>query len=364
MGTVHIQHIVQCGGGHPHGEILFPGLLVQVREVGVGLTFIGKGIEVCVGIILGQQEIGQLVALLVHRPQGVVGAVIISQRTAGNDELLALVILSANDRIHVHMGTVPNGSGGVGAQRIDTFEEIALSDKGAVVHGQSGVIAHADGAGTFCFLRKVQGAVVVHQNAVGTGKSVEPQSMSIALHLQIIFALSGNMQFGRTTLTADKRHADSAYRGNLALVADFYIVETCLNTSDSFQFNLALVGNGQFSLSVTLGAVDGSTILSTDASGGVVEGDVGAAFGSNGDTHAIAADIHLGIFEGDVPGIVLIVDATNLAVDVQRAVLYGQAGTGSTVDCRALCSLDLQCAVTFYRDVIGTVNAITIVAVD
>ena len=89
MGTVHIQHIVQCGGGHPHGEILLPGLLVQVREVGVGLTFIGKGIEVCVGIILGQQEVGQLVALLVLRPQGVVGLVVIGQRAAGNDELLA-----------------------------------------------------------------------------------------------------------------------------------------------------------------------------------------------------------------------------------------------------------------------------------
>ena len=89
MGTVHIQHIVQCGGGHPHGEILLPGLLVQVREVGIGLAFIGKGIEVCVGIILGQQEIGQLVALLVHRPQGVVGLVVIGQRATGNDELLA-----------------------------------------------------------------------------------------------------------------------------------------------------------------------------------------------------------------------------------------------------------------------------------
>ena len=111
MGTVHIQHIVQCDGGHPHGEILFPGLLVQVREVGVGLTFIGKGIEVCVGIILGQQEIGQLVALLVHRPQGVVGLVVIGQRAAGNDEVLALVTLSAHDRVYIHMRAIPNGSG-------------------------------------------------------------------------------------------------------------------------------------------------------------------------------------------------------------------------------------------------------------
>lgn len=188
--------------------------------------------------------------------------------------------------------------------------------------------------------------------------------MSITLHLQIIFALSGNMQFGRTTLTADKRHADSAYRGNLALAADFYFIKTSVDACGSFQFDLALVGNGQFSLSVTLGAVDGSTILSTDASGRVIKGDVSAATGSNGDTHAIAADIHLGIIEGDVPGTALIVDATAIAVDVQRAVFYGQAGTGSTVDCRALCSLDLQCAVTCYRDVIGTVNAITIVAVD
>ena len=188
--------------------------------------------------------------------------------------------------------------------------------------------------------------------------------MSIALHLQIIFALSGNMQFGRTTLTANKHHTNTAYGGNLALAADFYFIKTSVDTCGSFQFDLALVGNGQFSLSVTLGAVDGSTILSTDASGGVVKCDVGTATGSNGDSHAIAADIHLGIFEGDVPGTALIVDATAIAVDVQRAVFYGQAGTGSAIDCRALCSLDLQCAVTCYRDVIGTVNAITIVAVD
>ena len=188
--------------------------------------------------------------------------------------------------------------------------------------------------------------------------------MSITLHLQIIFALSGNMQFGRTTLTANKHHTNTAYGGYLALVADFYFIKTSVDASGSFQFDLALVGNGKFSLSVTLGAVDGSTILSTDASGGVVKCDVGAAFGSNGDTHAIATDIHLGIFEGDVPGTALIVDATAIAVDVQRAIFYGQAGTGSAIDCRALCSLDLQCAVTCYRDVVGTVNAITIVAVD
>ena len=188
--------------------------------------------------------------------------------------------------------------------------------------------------------------------------------MSITLHLQIIFTLSGNMQFGCTTLTANKHHTNTTYGGYLALAADFYFIKTGVDASGSFQFDLALVGNGQFSLSVTLGSVDGSTILSTDASGGVVKCDVGTATGSNGDSHAIAADIHLGIFEGDVPGTALIVDATAIAVDVQRAIIYGQAGTGSTVDCRALCSLDLQCAVTFYRDVIGTVNAITIVAVD
>ena len=147
--------------------------------------------------------------------------------------------------------------------------------------------------------------------------------MSIALHLQIIFALSGNMQFGRTTLTANKHHTNTAYGGYLALAADFYFIKTSVDTCGSFQFDLALVGNGKFSLSVTLGAVDGSTILSTDASGGVVKCDVGAAFGSNGDTHAIAADIHLGIFEGDVPGTALIVNATAIAVDVQRAVFYG-----------------------------------------
>ena len=152
MGTVHIQHIVQCGGGHPHGEILLPGLLVQVREVGIGLAFIGKGIKVCVGIILGRQEIGQLVALLVHRPQGVVCTVIIGQRAAGNDEFLALVYRIAYDRAYIHMGTVPNSSGRIGAKRIDAPTEVSLGNESAVLHGKRRIITHADGAGTFCRL--------------------------------------------------------------------------------------------------------------------------------------------------------------------------------------------------------------------
>ena len=164
MGTVHIQHIVQCGGGHPHGEILLPGLLVQVREVGIGLAVIGKGIEVCVGIILGQQEIGQLVALLVHRPQRVVGAVIIGQRTASNDEVLALVFRIAYDRIYIHMRTILNGSGRIGAFGIDAFAEIALSDKSAVIHGKSCTVTENNSACAFCSLRKVQLAILINQN--------------------------------------------------------------------------------------------------------------------------------------------------------------------------------------------------------
>ena len=188
--------------------------------------------------------------------------------------------------------------------------------------------------------------------------------MSITLHLQIIFALSGNMQFGCTTLTANKHHTNTAYGGYLALAADFYFIKTGVDASGSFQFDLALVGNGQFSLSVTLGSVDGSTILSTDASGGVVKCDVGTATGSNGDTHAIAADIHIGIIEGDVSGIALILDALAIAVDVQRAALYGQAGILAAVNGRALCSLDLQCAAILYGDVVSAVNTVTKVAVN
>ena len=116
------------------------------------------------GIILGQQEIGQLVALLVHRPQGVVGLVIIGQRAAGNDELLALVTLSAYDRVYIHMGAVLDGSGGVAAQRIDTFEEIALSDKGAVIHGKSCTVTENNSTCTCCSLRKVQLAILINQN--------------------------------------------------------------------------------------------------------------------------------------------------------------------------------------------------------
>ena len=116
------------------------------------------------GFILGQQEIGQLVALIVHRPQGVVGTVIIGQRTAGNDEFLALVTLSAHDRVYIHMRTVPNSSGRIGANRIDAFEEIAFSDKSAVIHGKSCTVPENNSACTFCSLRKVQLAILINQN--------------------------------------------------------------------------------------------------------------------------------------------------------------------------------------------------------
>ena len=189
--------------------------------------------------------------------------------------------------------------------------------------------------------------------------------MRFATHVQVIQTITGNMQFGGSAGATTENHpASYCVRDNFALFTDLHIIESSLNTVTRIERNIAAVLEGQIALAAGLRAIDGSTILSTDASGGVVKCDVGAAFGSNRDTHAIAADIHLGIIEGDVPGTALIVDATAIAVDVQRAVFYGQAGTGSTVDCRALCSLDLQCAVTCYRDVTGTVNTITIVAVD
>ena len=187
----------------------------------------------------------------------------------------------------------------------------------------------------------------------------------IVLHVQVVQAVSGNVELGGAAVATPEDHTiHHIVGGNFALSTDLHIIESSLNTVTRIERNIAAVLEGQIAAALFLRSIDGSAILSTDASGGVIKGDVSAATDSNGDTHAIAADIHLGIFEGDVPGTALIVNATAIAVDVQRAVLYGQAGTGSTVDCRALCSLDLQCAVTCYRDVIGTVNAITIVAVD
>ena len=173
------------------------------------------------------------------------------------------------------------------------------------------------------------------------------------------------MQFGGSAGATTENHPVSyRVRDNFALSTDLHIIESSLNTVIRIERNIAAVREGQITVAFFLRAIDGSAILSTDASGGIVKCDVGTATGSNGDTHAIATDIHLGIIEGDVSGTALIVDATAIAVDVQRAVFYGQAGTGSAIDCRALCSLDLQCAVTCYRDVTGTVNTITIVAVD
>ena len=40
-------------------------------------------------------------------------------------KVLALIFRITYDRVYIHMGAVLDGSGGVGAQRIDTFEEFA-----------------------------------------------------------------------------------------------------------------------------------------------------------------------------------------------------------------------------------------------
>ena len=168
MGTVHIQHIVQCGGGHPHGEILLPGLLVQVREVGVGLAFIGKGIEVCVGIILGQQEISQLVALLVHRPQGVVGAVVIGQRATGNDEVLVFMLSVIRNRFNIYMRIVLDTDIDIITIGMDTTITIfTVCGYNAVVSNQRGTMIHynARRSAWLAFLNTdVHCTIIVDQN--------------------------------------------------------------------------------------------------------------------------------------------------------------------------------------------------------
>ena len=132
------------------------------------------------------------------------------------------------------------------------------------------------------------------------------------------------MQFsGSTGATPEDHTIHHIVGGNFALSTDLHIIESSLNTVTRIERNIAAVLEGQIALAAGLRAIDGSAILSTDASGGVIKGDVSAATGSNGDTHALAVNIYLRIIEGDVSGIVLILDALAIAVDVQRAVFYG-----------------------------------------
>ena len=204
MGTVHIQHIVQCGGGHPHGEILLPGLLVQVRKVGIGLAVIGKGIEVCVGIILGQQEIGQLVALIVLRPQGVVGAVIIGQRTTGNDEVLVETAREACNRSGFHMRIILDKNAGIGAVSKNTgsFTEnithhtvhiVAFYEDSAILHKQFAIFTHSNTCIGIVLIYE-QRAISVHYDSVTTRGISVNSPVLIAAAIQIVFSSVRNMQ--------------------------------------------------------------------------------------------------------------------------------------------------------------------------
>ena len=246
MGTVHIQHIVQCGGGHPHREILLPGLLVQVREVGVGLAFIGKGIEVCVGIILGQQEVGQLVALPVHRPQGVVGLVVIGQRAASNDELLvntARARVTCN-RGRFHMRIILDKNAGIGAESkyacsfiSSAVHIVAFYEDSAILHKQFAIRTHSNTCIGIVLIYE-QRAIFVYYDSVATRGISVNSPVLIAAAIQIVFSSVRNMQSYTvlilSVLTSKRIETLSNRLGLHRAIVDRHFLITSPNTAICF----------------------------------------------------------------------------------------------------------------------------------
>ena len=164
MAAVHIQHVFQRGSGHPHRQVLLALFLIQVGDILILGAVVGKGTKVGVLCVLGQQEVGQLVALRIFRPESVGLAVIIGQGAAGDNELLAGSAGALYDGRRFNVGLALDINAGVVAGRINAaVVVIALDQDGAVIHSQGGIIVQID-----AIIRIVQvhgqNTALVHQN--------------------------------------------------------------------------------------------------------------------------------------------------------------------------------------------------------
>ena len=377
VAAVHIQHIVQCGGGHPHGQVLLALFLVQVGDVLVLGAVVGKGTKVCVLCVLGQQEVGQLVALLVFRPEGVGLAVIVGQGTAGDDELLAGSGRTLHDGRYFNVGLALDIDAGIITGRIDAaVVVIALYKDGAVIHSQGAIIAQPDAR-----IRVVQihgqHAAIIHQNFMCSVRGIDVIVIVRTIG-HIIGAVVRDMQRGSLAVAELDGHV-SCDRIDGAVARNEYIPVTGNDAIVRLQLELAAICDDQAAFFTRILTVNGIfTIVlllgqfCRDIGSGIVKRDGRIAVVAGRDTIALALDGNVRILEGNVTGgfqlgailgrtAAFVADAGIAVGDVEGAVLGGQAGAGTLMAVDAgLGVLDVQLALGLDDDVVPAGNAIAL----
>ena len=380
VAAVHIQHVFQRGGGHPHGQVLLALFLFQVGDVLVLGAVVGKGTKVGVVGVLGQQEVGQLVALFVFRPESIGLAVIIGQGAAGDDELLTGVVRVPYNGGSFHMGVILDKNLGVGAVDVDAAVVIiALYKDGAVIHSQGAKHAQID-AGIRIVQVHGQNAALVHQNIV-VGIISKKVIVIVRTIGHVVDAAIRDMQLGSLAVAEldghiprggiDRAVARNEYipvAGNDAVVR-LQVELAAIFDDQAAVFTRILTVNGIFTI-VLVGVQfcrnGGSGMIKRDGRIAVVAGLNAEALALNGDVRILEGDVTGGFQLGAILSrtAAFVADAGIAVGDVEGAVLGSQAGAGTLMAVNAgLGVLDVQLALGLDDDVVPAGNANTAVLV-
>ena len=380
VAAVHIQHVFQRGSGHPHGQVLLALFLFQVGDVLVLGAVVGKGTKVGVVGVLGQQEVGQLVALFVFRPESVGLAVIIGQGAAGDDELLTGVVRVPYNGGSFHMGVILDKNLGVGAVDVDAAVVIiALYKDGAVIHSQGAKHAQID-AGIRIVQVHGQNAALVHQNIV-VGIISKKVIVIVRTIGHVVDAAIRDMQLGSLAVAELDGHIP---RGGIdrAVARNEYIPVAGNDAVVRLQVELAAIFDDQAAVFTRILAVNGisSDVLllgqfCRNGGSGMIKRDGRIAVVAGLNAEALALNSNVRILEGDVTGgfqlgailsrtAAFVADAGIAVGDVEGAVLGSQAGAGTLMAVNAgLGVLDVQLALGLDDDVVPAGNANTAVLV-
>ena len=380
VAAVHIQHVFQRGSGHPHGQVLLALFLFQVGDVLVLGAVVGKGTKVGVVGVLGQQEVGQLVALCVFRPESVGLAVIIGQGAAGDDELLTGVVRVPYNGGSFHMGVILDKNLGVGAVDVDAAVVIiALYKDGAVIHSQGAKHAQID-AGIRIVQVHGQNAALVHQNIV-VGIISKKVIVIVRTIGHVVDAAIRDMQLGSLAVAELDGHIP---RGGIdrAVARNEYIPVAGNDAVVRLQVELAAIFDDQAAVFTRILTVNGIfTIVLVgvqfcrNGGSGMIKRDGRIAVVAGLNAEALALNGNVRILEGDVTGgfqlgailsrtAAFVADAGIAVGDVEGAVLGSQAGVGTLMAVNAgLGVLDVQRALGLDDDVVPAGNANTAVLV-
>ena len=380
VAAIHIQHVFQRGSGHPHGQVLLALFLIQVGDVLVLGAVVGKGTKVGVVGVLGQQEVGQLVALCVFRPESVGLAVIIGQGAAGDDELLTGVVRVPYNSGSFHMGVILDKNLGVGAVDVDAAVVIiALYKDGAVIHSQGAKHAQID-AGIRIVQVHGQNAALVHQNIV-VGIISKKVIVIVRTIGHVVDAAIRDMQLGSLAVAELDGHIP---RGGIdrAVARNEYIPVAGNDAVVRLQVELAAIFDDQAAVFTRILAVNGisSDVLllgqfCRNGGSGMIKRDGRIAVVAGLNAEALALNSNVRILEGDVTGgfqlgailsrtAAFVADAGIAVGDVEGAVLGSQAGAGTLMAVNAgLGVLDVQLALGLDDDVVPAGNANTAVLV-